>query len=88
MKKVLSILTVVVFFFAVSAPVYAVDNTSTVIVNVDDEKPKTAEAKEDSKKDKKKSSDCSSEAKKSEAKKSSDCSSKKKSKSCGDKGNK
>lgn len=83
MKKVLSILTVVVFFIAVSAPVYSADSNTPVVVNVDEEKPKTAEAKKETKKeakkDKQKSADCQTKAKKS------DCSSKK-SKSCGDKG--
>jgi len=79
MKKVLSILTVVVFFLAVSAPVYSADVTSPVIVNVDDEKPKTAESKKEAKSEKTKSGDCQTKEKKS------DCSSKK-SKSCGDKG--
>ncbi|MFW5820634.1 MAG: hypothetical protein ACOCWA_05050 [Bacteroidota bacterium] len=79
MKKVLSILTVVVFFLAVSAPVYSADVTSPEIVNVDDEKPKSAENKNEAKSEKTKSGDCQAKEKKS------DCSSKK-SKSCGDKG--
>ncbi len=82
MKKLLSILTVVVFFLAVSVPVYSADVNSPVVVNVDEEKPKTAEKDKDAKKakkDKQKSADCQTKEKKS------DCSSKK-SKSCGDKG--
>lgn len=82
MKKVLSIVTVVVFFLAVSAPVYSADVISPEVVNVDEEKPKTAEKDKDAKKakkDKQKSADCQTKEKKS------DCSSKK-SKSCGDKG--
>ncbi|MBE0654367.1 MAG: hypothetical protein IH594_11250 [Bacteroidales bacterium] len=80
MKKVMSILAVVVFFAAISAPVFASENTKTVIVNVIDEEPKKADAK--------KSGDCTSKAEK-----SSDCATKaeksgcdsKKEKSCGDK---
>ncbi len=78
MKKVLSILTVVVFFIAVSAPVYSADLNNPVIVTVDDEKPKTSESKKETKKDKK-SADCQTKAEKS------DCQTKK-SKNCGDKG--
>lgn len=75
MKKLLAILTVLVFFVAISAPVYAASENKNVIVNVDEEKPKKAEKS----KEEKKSSDCQSTAKKS------GCESKK-SKSCGDKG--
>ncbi|MFW5645531.1 MAG: hypothetical protein ACOCZL_06425 [Bacteroidota bacterium] len=79
MKKLLAIVTVVVFFIAVSAPVYSTDVKSPVVVNVDEEKPKTAENKKEAKKDKQKAADCQTKEKKS------DCSTKK-SKTCGDKG--
>ena len=82
MKKLLAILTVFVFFLAVSAPVYSADANSPIVVNVDEEKPKAAEKEKEAKKAKKnkqKSADCQAKEKKS------DCSTKK-SKSCGDKG--
>lgn len=73
MKKFLAILTVVVFFAAISLPAYSSDSNTAEISLVNDEKPK----KEAAKKDKNKS-DCKT------AEKKSDCTTKKE-KSCDDK---
>jgi hypothetical protein len=83
MKKLFTILTVFLFSVAISAPVYSAFNNDPVVVTVDDETPKKAEAK---KKDKK-SADCQAEAKKSGCEAKSGCESKK-AKTCGDKGKK
>jgi uncharacterized protein YxeA len=82
MKKLLSILSIVVFFIAISVPAYSSIDSNTTIVQVVDEEPKKEEAtKEAAKKDKKKSADCQAKAEKS------GCDAKKE-KSCGDKGKK
>lgn len=75
MKKILSIIAVVAFVAALSAPVYATENVKPVISKVADEEPK----KEEAKKSEKKSADCATKA---EAKKGCE---EKKAKSCGDK---
>ena len=75
MKKIISIIAIVAFFGAISAPAFASDNMKPVVTAVADEEPK----KETTKKSEKKSSDCATKA---EAKKA--CGEKKE-KSCGDK---
>ena len=81
MKKVLSVLAVVVFFAAMTAPVFATDSAKAVVENVMDEKPKKADAKKSgdcTTKAEKKSGDCETTQKKG-------CCDSQKEKSCGDK---
>lgn len=72
MKKVLSVIAVVVFLGALSAPVYSSNDLKPVVIQVNDEKPKKKEA---SKK----------EAKKAKTSKCASACGEKKTKACGDK---
>ncbi len=73
MKKVLSVIAVVVFLGALSAPVYSSNDLKPVVIQVNDEKPK--KKKEASKK----------EAKKAKTSKCASACGEKKAKACGDK---
>lgn len=81
MKKVLAILTVLVFFVAVSAPVYSATESTNAITIVKGDEPKKEEAKKADTNKEEKSADCQAKAEK----KSKEA---KKEKTCGDKGKK
>jgi len=87
MKKILSVLALVVFLAGIAAPAFASMNSTVVTVKIADDDPKKdAKKKSSDCATEKKSSDCTTEKKSSDCKsekKSSDCSTEKKSSDCG-----